>query len=91
MIGRHSVPASATKEARVSQESHLIRTDWAERRELVIPVWPFPAVASSRPAPGLCHVTEPSTSRSQLRSAHTAGWRDKTPGGQKSSRNESSQ
>lgn len=91
VIGRHSVPASATREARVSQECRLIDADWAEWRELVVPVWPFPAVASSQPAPGLCHVTEPSTSRSQLRSARTAGGRDKTPGSQRSSLNVSSQ
>lgn len=38
-----------------------------------LPVWPSLVVASSLPAPGLCHVTGPSTSRSQLRSARRAG------------------
>lgn len=41
-----------------------------------VPVWPSLVVASSLPAPGLCHVTGPSTSRSQLRSARRAERRD---------------
>lgn len=35
-------------------------------------MWPSLVVASSLPAPGPCHVTGPSTSRSQLRSARRA-------------------
>lgn len=37
-----------------------------------IPVWPFLAVTSSLSAPGLCHVTGPSISRSQLMFARRA-------------------
>lgn len=37
-----------------------------------IPVWPSLVVTSSLPAPGLCHVTEPSTSRCQLMFARRA-------------------
>ena len=43
----------------------------------IIPVWPSLVVASSLPAPGLCHVTEPSTSHSQLGSAHRAKERER--------------
>lgn len=40
--------------------------------ELAVPVWPSLTVASSRPVPDPCHVTGPSTSRSQPGSARRA-------------------
>ncbi len=81
VIGRHSVPASVMRKkikvtGHVRKPNYLINTDQPKRSELSVPVWPSLVVASSLPAPGLCRVTGPSTSRSQLRSARRAEGRE---------------